>query len=132
MTRDELNQVLATEPATRTQVGAVLGEFGRLGVADRAERLALSAQLLGLDALGSTADLVMGDAGRLITMLRRTRDRVELPAFVAAATVGDGQDGEHDGGDRMSPADVLGRIIVIIYLAFTRTENTEGRPNRPR
>ncbi len=52
MTRDEWNQVLATKQATPRQRGAVMREFGRLGVVDRAERLAISAELLGLGEIG--------------------------------------------------------------------------------
>jgi hypothetical protein len=61
--------VLASEPATCGQVGAIHGECQRLGLTDRAERLAVTATLLGLDGLDSTRDLVMGDAGRLVRML---------------------------------------------------------------
>lgn len=87
MTRDEWNAVLATKPATPNQVGAILREFARLGYrdADRAGRLAVSAAMLGLDELASTTDLVMGDAGRLLCMLRDIRDRGELTAMPPAA-----------------------------------------------
>lgn len=118
MNRDEWNQVLATEPATDNQRGAILREFDRLGVDDRPERLAICAALLGLDELGSTNDLVMGDAGYLVNLLRRTRDRAELPDVTAAA-VDDGQDGKHDSrGERISIADTLQHIAIVLYLAF--------------
>jgi len=77
---------LETEPATGMQRGAVLGEFTRLGYAraDRAERLAVSAELLGLDGLGSTRDLVMGQAGWLYRQLQDTASRAELDELLAA------------------------------------------------
>ncbi|HEY1621757.1 MAG TPA: hypothetical protein VGG25_29320 [Streptosporangiaceae bacterium] len=79
---------LETEPLTERQLGAVLGEFRRLGLdrpADRAERLAVSAELLGLDGLDSTRDLVMGEAGRLVSILRNTASRAELATLPAPA-----------------------------------------------
>jgi hypothetical protein len=77
--------ILATEPATPNQVGTVIGEWQRLGLGhpdDRAERLKLTARLLGLAKIGSTTDLVMGDAGRLIGMLRDCEDRASLGALL--------------------------------------------------
>lgn len=97
MTRDEYLEVLATEPATGTQVGAIIGEFERLGVANRAERLAISAELLGVDKLASTADLVMGQAGYLVALLQRTRDRTALAA--AALAIGEVQAVDEHQGD---------------------------------
>jgi hypothetical protein len=93
MTRDEWNAVLATEPATPAQRGAIMGEFGRLGFGahDRDQRLATAAAILGLDTLGSVRDLVMGDAGRLLHILRRTRDRSELSALASSAEPGAGE-----------------------------------------
>ena len=44
MTRDEYLVVLATEPATATQVGAIVGEFARLGITDRTVRRHLAAR----------------------------------------------------------------------------------------
>jgi hypothetical protein len=132
MTRDEWNQVLATEPATNTQVGAIIGEFDRLGVAGRAERLAISAELLGLADLSSTTDLVMGDAGRLVAMLRRTRDRAGLPDLAAAA-VDDGQGGEHGGDDgqganeRTAWPEVIARITAMFYPAAASRQNLAGK-----
>lgn len=79
MNREEWNHVLESEPATPNQVGAIHGEFRRLGIGDRDKRLAITAELLGLGELDSTTDLVMGEAGRLIGILRQTRDRSELP-----------------------------------------------------
>ena len=58
-------------PCTPNQWGRVRREFERLGLADRTERLALTAQLVGLDgaALGSTRDLDAGAAGRVVRQL---------------------------------------------------------------
>lgn len=115
MNRDEYLVVLATEPATATQVGAIIGEFGRLGVDDRAERLAITAALLGLENVSSTTDLVMGDAGRLVAMLRRTHDRAELPEVTAAAV-------DHDQADervtKKPRGDLLTRVTMLIREAF--------------
>ncbi len=75
---------LETTAATRTQVGAIHGEFRRIGVRRRDERLMISATLLDLDDLGSTLELTMGEAGKLIRILRDTRDRVDLDQRVKA------------------------------------------------
>jgi hypothetical protein len=79
---------LATEPLTRTQLGAIQGEFRRLGLgseASRPERLAISAAVLGLGELDSTHSLTQGDAGRLVRMLRDCASRADLGALVPAA-----------------------------------------------
>jgi hypothetical protein len=82
MTRDEWNLVLATEPATRHQRGAIMREFERLGFgeADRAERLAICARIAGLETLGSISDLTMGQAGQLVHALMDCTSRADLPA----------------------------------------------------
>ena len=133
MTRDEYLHMLGTEPATSTQVGAIIGEFERLGVADRAERLAICAELLGLEELGSTSGLVMGQAGYLVNLLQRTRDRAELAAVTAAA-VGDGQDDEHgdgqDGNEPITWPEAIVRIIAMLYTALQPESDTAER-NRP-
>jgi hypothetical protein len=122
MTRVEYLEMLATEPATPMQVGAIMGEFDRLGVADRAERLALSAELLGLDELDSTTDLMMGEAGRLVGILRSTRDRVELPDV--STLDDDGQDDEHgdasdaSGDKRVTIADLIGQVALVLWQVF--------------
>ncbi len=85
MTRDEYLAVLAETPATPNQVGAIVHECERLGLADRAERLAITAALAGLDELASTRDLTMGEAGRLCRMLPLVADRAELLAELLAA-----------------------------------------------
>jgi hypothetical protein len=105
MTRDEWRQVLATEPATPEQLGAVMGEFRRIGLdhsAERAERLVICAALLGLDDLASTRDLVMGQAGQLVRALRQVADRAELEA--AAGLTGIERPGERvEAAPRPSP-----------------------------
>jgi len=82
MKLDQWHEVLATEPATANQVGAIHQEFMRLGFAEteRAERLAASAALLQLPELRSTSDLTRGSAGYLLRMLQGFRDRGELAA----------------------------------------------------
>jgi hypothetical protein len=70
-----------TDPLTRTQLGAVHGEFERLGFgrADRAERLEISAAVAGYPGkLATTKDLTMGEAGRLIGVLRQCDDIADL------------------------------------------------------
>ena len=74
--------ILASEPATPRQRGAVMREFGRLGFrdCDRAERLAAAANLLGIANLDSVHDLVMGQAGYLLHVLPEFPDRAALEA----------------------------------------------------
>lgn len=115
MTRDEYLTVLATEPATAAQIGAIIGEFGRLGIADRAERLAITAALLGLENVGSTTNLVMGDAGRLYRMLLDIRDRAALPNVTAAPVDDDQADERLMEKPR---GDLLTRITMLIREAF--------------
>lgn len=70
-----------TDPLTATQLGAVHGEFERLGFGreDRADRLAISAALAGYPGeLESTKDLTMGEAGKLIGILRECEDITDL------------------------------------------------------
>jgi hypothetical protein len=80
MPRDEWNRVLDTTRATRSQRGAVMRECDRLGLADRAERLAVCAELLGINELRSTEDLTMGQAGQLVRVLAACSERSQLPA----------------------------------------------------
>jgi hypothetical protein len=64
-------------PLTGRQLGAVHGEFRRLGFHpwyDRTARLELSAAVLGLDMLESTKSLTLGEAGQLVRALRDCRD----------------------------------------------------------
>jgi len=81
---EQWREVLATEPATLNQVGKIHREFGRLGFGedDRPERLEICAGMLDLEELGSLRDLTMGDAGRLISILVRVRDRAHLAGLL--------------------------------------------------
>jgi hypothetical protein len=113
---------LETEPATPNQVGVIRREFGRLGLgADgRAERLAISAALLGLGGLDSTRDLTMGEAGRLYRMLLDFRHRDELATAVDLG--GEGQGGapayEKLASDGVSLADALLRVMPPAFAAW--------------
>ena len=109
-------------PATRAQVGAIHGECARLGFteAGRDERLTACATLLGLDRLLSTRHLVMGDAGRLLGLLRQIPDRVALDAEVAAVQAG--PRAAETAGHRTSLAGALAQAIAIFLAA----------PNLPR
>jgi hypothetical protein len=106
MMLDEWHAVLATAPATPNQRGAIMREFERLGFgeADRAERLAICAALAGLENLGSTADLRMGEAGQVYRVLLAVGDRGELLA--AAGTGGEDQAAEVDDDDEDQAAEV--------------------------
>ena len=81
----EWHAILASEPATARQRGAVMHELDRLGYrdCDRAERLAAAANLLGIAALDSVHDLVMGQAGYLLHVLPEFPDRAALEAELA-------------------------------------------------
>jgi len=108
-------QRLATEPATPTQVGAAIAEFERLGIHDRSERLALSAALLSLDELTSTTDLTMGQAGKLVGILRATRAPSELPDLA-------GQDDDNHDTPRPAPiAELLNSLVRAIASAIKPT-----------
>jgi hypothetical protein len=134
VTRDEYLEVLATEAATPTQVGAIIAEFRRLGVVDRGERLAISAALLGLGDLGSTSDLVMGDAGRLLSLMRHVRDRGELPDADQLDEDDDGQDDEQGTGnvapvaDRVTLGGLLDQIAVFLRQLF-EAQSTMAKPS---
>ena len=115
MTRDEWQAVLETEPATANQVGAIRGQFERLGFTDtdRAERLAICAALLGREDLNSTADLTMGEAGKLYRVLLGFRNRDELPRVIPA-TIAD----EHQADDdRITLPEAILQIVAMIYTA---------------
>jgi hypothetical protein len=130
MTRDEWNAVLATEAATPAQRGAIMGEFGRLGFGahDRDQRLATAAAILGLDTLGSIRDLVMGDAGRLLHILQRTRDRSELSALASSAERGAGDVAPgHEG----TLSGALIRVLAAVWpgiQALTGAGTATGKP----
>src|ERR1039457_2577915 len=91
MTRDEWGAVLAVEPLTPAQLGAVGHELRRLGFRgryDRPARLAASAALLGLGELDSTKSLTMGQAGQLLRVLRGFAGRRERGTAGAAGVRG--------------------------------------------
>lgn len=75
------------DPATRLQIGAVAGEFRRLGVPrgrhGRTARLAYCAALLEIDELETSAVLTMGDAGLLVRKLRGCATLDDVDALVA-------------------------------------------------
>jgi hypothetical protein len=83
MRMEEWHEVLATVPATATQIGAVHGEYRRLGYSDddRAAKLAVSAALLDLNGLTSHNELMMGQAGLLLSTLRAIGNRAQLPGL---------------------------------------------------
>lgn len=118
MTRDEWFAMLDSEPVTPNQRGAIMRECDRLGIVDRSERLAVLAALAGLDALGSTADLTMGQAGQIVNALQRTRDRAELPDM---ARVDDERQGDEPAGEQISIAEALRRIAHMLYVALNES-----------
>ena len=88
MNRDEFVRMLDTVPATPNQIGAVHGEFHRLGLdGDRPGRLAVAAALLGLDGLTSSRNLSMGQAGYLVKTLRSLAGAGELATAVRQARI---------------------------------------------
>lgn len=118
MTRDEYLAVLATEPATANQRGRIMAECDRLGLTDRAERLAVLAELLDIDELDTTAELVMGQAGYLVHLLQRTSGRAELPGIAAAAADVDDQGGEQPAAESLTIAGLLMQIAVALWRIF--------------
>ena len=78
---------LATMPLTRNQLGAIHGEWNRLGLFDRPERLRLSAAIAQAEPIGSTKDLTMGEAGRLVCQLRQCGTLARARALASSATV---------------------------------------------
>jgi len=105
MNLGEWRQVLATEPATPHQIGAIHRESARLGLDGRAGRLRGCAAILGLGDLESTRNLTMGEAGKLVRTLCEVRDLSELPATTAAADSG------HQADDAGGAARVTGSGI---------------------
>ena len=104
------------EPATRAQVGALAGELERHhGLRDRAERLAVCATFLGLDYLESSGDLTMGQAGVLLNIARRARDRAELDEFIAQAVADREKARVSDGVTRV---EIFGRAASAIVAAL--------------
>jgi hypothetical protein len=100
-------------PATPAQVHLVHRHFRRLGFggwhAHRAERLELTARILGLPRLDSTTDLTAGQAGRLLGVLRGIGTRRELYAEIRRAA-GDGQ------GQAGEPAGWLQQLAGIVAV----------------
>lgn len=75
---------------TRHQLGAILGEFRRLGLAHptwRDNRLDIAAAFTGRPGLASTKYLSMPEAGLLLNRLRRCRDCRDLAVLLAAHVV---------------------------------------------
>jgi len=129
MNKDEWHAVLATEPATSNQRGAIMREFGRLGFGegDRTERLAACAALLGLDELDTTGDLTMGQAGQLVGTLMRFADRGELTA--AAYPPGGGSaDGSGQPAGRVAHWELIRAIAVALagIPVLTRADPRKG------
>jgi hypothetical protein len=121
MTREQWNEVLAVAPLTPAQCGAVHGEFTRLGVTRRTERLGICAALLGLDSLGSTSDLTQGQAGQLIARLRDIRIRDELAAVLLA-------DDEDQDADDSSHLPGPGWVALVARWLNAGRRETPGLP----
>jgi hypothetical protein len=137
MSRDDWYAVLESTPLTDNQRGAIMGHFERLWLHpryDRAERLRICAALLGLDQLDSVKSLTMGEAGRLLQILRGIRNRVELRVAgqageLAAANAAGNLEDEPVAQDEDGPGNavstefntwpqVISRIIDLALLAF--------------
>lgn len=141
MRLDEWHHVLATEPATPNQRGVIMREFERLGFgeADRAERLAICAALAGLEQLGSTTDLRMGEAGQVYRILLGVADRDELRA--AAGVIDEGQADEDDEAELEDDGQVdeqpagptlagaIKHLVILAYLSWRGTRDREA-PDR--
>ncbi len=121
MNRAEFLQKLATEPATPRQLGAVMHEFERLGyrrsTVDRPARLGVAAALLHLEQLGSTHDLTMGEAGRLLHMLQgfRSGSRADLETWLFYRPHG-----------RADPVPLAVRGNLATLFAWSRLYNSGG------
>lgn len=124
MNRAERLGALATEPATPNQVGAIRGQFRRLGLdrdADRPARLAASAAIAGLDELRSTKNLTEGEAGRLLRTLYGLHDRAGLDATVAAISA------ERQAPRRAGPDY---RTLISLLADFFRAWERLQKPGR--
>lgn len=107
----EWHEVLRTKPLTPGQLAAILAEFRRLGLdgeADRARRLAVTAVLAGRDAIATTCDLMMGEAGRCVRALRDCASRADLEALLPA----EGGAGAPEAAARTRP-----RLPLVLMLA---------------
>lgn len=88
MTAAAVVRLRPDDPLTPNQLGAAHREFERLGfreLADRADRLRVTADLLGLPGVATFKDLTMGQAGRLVGTLRRCRTPADLYALADQA-----------------------------------------------
>ena len=125
-------------PATPAQVGAIHGEWRRLWPGcGRETRLSTCAALLGRGELGSTTDLVLGDAGRLLGMLRGFASRTDLAAAVAlsedqaAAAAAAGE--LAGGGVRLADAVVpLVPVVVALWECWRSRRAPAGTPGPAR
>jgi hypothetical protein len=114
---------LARKSLTPLQRRAIFYEFGRLGfrAADRDERLKVASELLDLNSeLRSINHLSLGQAGKLISILRRTRTAAELSPVINADQ-GDADQGDDDQDN--DPAGLsFGEIVLFMaaaaYLAW--------------
>jgi hypothetical protein len=83
MTREQWNTWAESVDLTDDQLGRIMAEWERLGLAgdeDRAERLTLTAAIALVDGLDSTHALTLGQAGRVINRLMHCDDLDELRA----------------------------------------------------
>ena len=122
MSRAEWNAVLDSAPLTANQRGAIMRESLRLGLDDRAERLAVFAVLLGNGELGSTGDLTQGEAGRIIRVLMGAGDRAEL-LRLAAADIHRDESAPGDGGQGDEPRGLLARVLAELVRVLGGAPN---------
>lgn len=84
MSLEDWHAELEIRPLTGSQLGRLHYEARRLGLDNRAERLAVAASLLGVDGLGSFTELRQGQAGWLVHFLDGIASRAELDAMLPA------------------------------------------------
>jgi hypothetical protein len=82
--------------------------------------------MLGLDSLGSTGDLTMGEAGRLVRMLLETGDRSKLPAPGHPAA--EAADGLGRQGERLTLAAVIKALVVMSIRGWGRADRSGAEP----
>jgi hypothetical protein len=120
----------AYEPATRTQVGAIRGEFRRLGYdedKERAARLTACAVLLRVAHLDTTNDLTMAQAGWLIRTLRQIRDHDELAAIISDESQAMQSDHELDGPTLIDAlAQAMGIVVALLEDSRSRHGDQPG------
>lgn len=112
-TRRKATTSCETWPLTAAQLGAIRGEFARLGYRDpydRDARLTASARLLALGGLDSTKALTMGQAGCLYRQLCGFASRADLDAAVTVPTF----------------RDSLRPVLVAVLKADTRQRGQLG------